>query len=328
MGFWKNRQALVTGGTGFIGSHLVEHLVAQGAKVCVVGRHAPKCWHPDPSICRAVEYFGGDLSDALFCERACRRQEIILHLAATVGGIGYNFPHPATLFYENVLPGVQLLHAAQRAGVEKILLVSSACVYPRDARIPTPEEDGFLQDPEKGNLGYGWGKRVLEVYGKLLVREFGMFVVIVRPYNAYGPRDDFSPVTSHVIPALFRKALEPGDELAVWGDGTPTRSFVYVEDIVHGFLLAAERGPIADPINLGTEEEVSIAEVAHLILEVCGVKKRLRFDRSKPGGQPRRTCDISRAVRTLGFRAEVPLRKGLQLTVNWLRKHPEALTSS
>lgn len=325
MDFWKQKKVLVTGGTGFIGSHLVEALLTRGAVIRVVGRRSATRWHSRREVVDSVEYVSGDLRDASVCGRTCEGCGIILHLAAVVGGIGYNFPHPATLFIENVLPGLQFLEAARKAQAERILLVSSACVYPRDARIPTLEEDGFRGDPEEGNLGYGWGKRSLEVYGRMMVREFGSQLVIARPYNAYGPRDDFSTATSHVIPALLRKALAPGDEMVVWGDGTPTRSFVYVADIVEGLLLAAERGPVGDPVNLGTEEEVSIGDLARRVLNACGVSKALRFDASKPGGQPRRTCDTSKAFRTIGYRAAVPLSEGLARTVKWLRENPAVL---
>jgi GDP-L-fucose synthase len=325
MNHWKGRRVLVTGGSGFVGSHLVERLADAGADVRVTGRRDANAWHPIPAIRSGVEYRQGDLAGAEFCAQACAGRETVLHLAAVVGGIGFNAPHPALLFSENVIPGVQLLRAAQAAGAERILLTSSACVYPRDARIPTPEEDGFREDPEQGNLGYGWGKRSLEVFARMIALEHSASVAIARAYNAFGPRDDFSPATSHVIPALLRKAMAPGRELQVWGDGTPTRSFVYVDDIVRGLLVTAERGPVADPVNLGTREEVSVADLTHAVMEACGVKKEIVFDPSKPGGQPRRTCDVTKAERLIGWMAEVPLREGLARTVTWLRENPQVL---
>jgi GDP-L-fucose synthase len=325
MSYWLSRRVLVTGGSGFVGSHLVERLVEAGADVRATGRRDRGSWHPVPAIRSSVDYRQGDLADPQFSAHSSEGRDIVLHLAAVVGGIGFNAPHPALLFSENVIPGVQLLRAAQAAGAERILLTSSACVYPRDARIPTPEEDGFRDDPEQGNIGYGWGKRSLEVFGRMIALEHGTSVAIARAYNAFGPRDDFSPATSHVIPALLRKALTPGDELHVWGDGTPTRSFVFVDDIVRGLLVSAERGPVADPVNLGTREEVSVADLTRMVMDACGVQKRIVFDPTKPGGQPRRTCDVAKAERLIGWKAEVPLREGLARTVAWLRENPQVL---
>jgi GDP-L-fucose synthase len=325
MNYWLGRRVLVTGGTGFVGSHLVERLLEAGSEVRVTGRRDRSIWHPVSRAREAADYRQGDLGDAAFAASACQGRDTILHLAAVVGGIGFNAPHPALLFADNVVPGVILLRAAQAAGAERILLTSSACVYPRDARIPTPEEDGFVDDPERGNLGYGWGKRSLEVFARMIALEHGTSVAIARAYNAFGPRDDFSPATSHVIPALLRKALAAEDELHVWGDGTPTRSFVYVDDIVRGLLVAAERAPVADPVNLGTREEVSVAVLTQSIMQACGVKKRIVFDPTKPGGQPRRTCDVTKAERLIGWKAEVPLAEGLARTVEWLRANPAVL---
>lgn len=323
---WCNKRVLVTGGSGFIGSHLVGKLVEAGARVRVVGRKQKDVWHPDESIRKQVSYLQGDLKSINICLAACQEVEVLFHLAAVVGGIGYNFPHPATLYAENLLPGISLLTEAQKMSVQRVILVSSACVYPRNARIPTPEEDGFLEDPEEGNLGYGWGKRALELYGRFLMREFSSPIVMVRPFNAYGPRDDFSKEKSHVIPALFKKALAVSSSMEIWGDGKPTRAFVYVDDIVRGLLLAAEKGPLGVPMNLGTEEEVSIGELARKILDVCGVQKVLKFDPTKPGGQPRRTCDTTKAQQLIGFRAEVSLEEGLRRTHEWISKHPEVLS--
>jgi GDP-L-fucose synthase len=325
MTYWPGRRVLVTGGSGFVGSHLVERLLEAGAEVRVTGRRDRSTWHPVTRVREAVDYRQGDLVDPSFAASACQGGDSVLHLAAVVGGIGFNAPHPALLFAENVVPGVILLRAAQAAGAERILLTSSACVYPRGARIPTPEDDGFRDDPEEGNIGYGWGKRSLEVFARMLALEHGTSVAIARAYNAFGPRDDFSPATSHVIPALLRKAMAPGDELHVWGDGTPTRSFVYVDDIVRGLLVSAERAPIADPLNLGTSEEISIADLTRAVMEACGVQKRIVFDPTKPGGQPRRTCDVTKAERLIGWTAEIRLDVGLARTVAWLRENPAVL---
>ena len=319
--FWKGKRVLVTGGTGFVGSHLTELLVTSGAYITVIGRETGD--HPGFLDLKhsAVSYHRVDLMRLskpltdLFMG-----QDIVFHLAARVAGIGYNVAHPATMLRDNLTLTHTTLEATRLGGVKRFQFVSSACVYPRHCTIPTPETEGFVGDPEPTNYGYGWAKRMGEVLTKTYAEEFHFEVSIVRPYNGYGPRDNFDPETSHVIPALIKRVIGGEDPVIVWGDGSSTRSFLYVEDFARGILEACEKYPVADPINIGSQEEISIKELVALIIEISGSKAGVRFDRSKPNGQPRRNCDTRKATEKIGFMARVPLREGLKETIEWYRK--------
>lgn len=315
--FWRGKAVLVTGAAGFIGSHLVEALVDCGARVRAVGRSRRRFEAALLERAREVEFLEGDLMDSTFAAAASAGIEVVCHLAARVAGVAYNTSRPATMLTENAVLGLQVMAAAARARVERVLCMSSACVYRAGCAIPTPESEGFLDDPEPTNFGYGWAKRFLEVQASAYQREFGMKVAIVRPYNTFGPRDDFAWQTSHVIPALIRKVMDGSDPVVVWGDGTQTRSFLYVSDLVEGLLLALERYPVGDPVNLGTDEEVTIAELARMILEFSGRTPRLVFDASRPVGQRRRHGDLTKAREQLGFTPRVALREGLHQTIQW-----------
>jgi GDP-L-fucose synthase len=247
---------------------------------------------------------------------------VVLSLAARVAGLEYNSKHPASIFQENTQIFLNVIKAAQQHKVDRFLVTSSACVYPRHCSIPTPEEEGFVGEPEPTNSGYGWAKRMQEYLGAQYAHEFGLSVSIARPYNAYGPRDNFDVASSHVIPALVRKAFESTDGfLNVWGDGSHSRSFLYVEDFARGLLEVSARYPKADAVNLGAAEETTIREVAlrmaALVSESRGLAIQVRFDPTGLTGQPRRCCDISKADRGLGFRATTDLEEGLKRTVEW-----------
>ena len=317
MSFWAGRRVLVTGASGFIDSHLVEALLAQGARVRGLGRSRPRLEAALGAQAAHIEWMEGDLTLAAVARTACSGMEMVCHLAGHVGGIGQNAASPSTMLVDNVRLGLPIVDAAARAGVDRLLCVSSACVYPGDCTIPTPESEGFAGDPEATNFGYGWAKRLLEVQARAAMREFGMNVAIVRPYNAYGPRDHFELQTGHVIPALIRKVLEGDDPLIVWGDGTQTRSFLYVTDLVEGLLRAVEQYAVGDPVNLGTEEEITTAALAQLISELCGRAPEVRFDPGRPSGQARRRGDLRTAREQLGFAPRVGLREGLGRTIEW-----------
>lgn len=321
--FWNGKHILVTGGTGFIGSHLVERLLREGAVVSVCGRSKNRLVTVLGALASDVKFIEGDLASLDFSQQACRGQEMVFHLAANVAGVGYNSKHPGSILFDNARAGLNILEAAVRSGVERILLTSSACVYRRHCAIPTPETEGFLDDPEPSNLGYGWAKRFLEVQARCYVEEYPIKVALPRPYNAYGPRDDFDWETSHVIPALIRKVVEGHNPLEVWGDGSQTRSFLYVTDFVEGLMLTMEHYAECDPINIGASEEVTIADLIKLIIQLAGSQTELAFDLSKPGGQPRRIGDYSKAHELLGFEAKVPLREGLRRTIDWYRENRE-----
>jgi GDP-L-fucose synthase len=319
MSFWTGRRILVTGGSGFVGSHLVERLTEEGARLRVIGRSAKRYQGMLGPVAARTEFMEGDLGDPAVGNAACRDQEMVFHLAAHVGGVGYNSAHPGTLLYENARVGLNVLDAAAKLGLERALLTSSACVYRGNSSVPTPENEGFLDDPEITNLGYGWSKRLLEVQARCYASQFPIKIALPRPYNSYGPRDDFAVETSHVIPSLIRKVMAGDDPIEVWGDGTQTRSFLYVSDFVEGLLRTMELHAECDPINIGSDEEVTVGDLVHLIVKLCGSRARVRFDPSRPSGQARRIGDYSRARSLLGFAAKVPLAVGLERTIEWYR---------
>lgn len=323
MSFWDGKKVLVTGGGGFIGSHVVERLVRlhRGVRVTVAARMSPENKRNLAAVLKSVRVLKADLRDPAACRRACRGQDVVLNLAGVVGGVGYNSRHHGGLFRDNMTLQLNVLEAARLEGVARYLVVSTACVYPRDCRIPTPESEGFRDAPERTNRGYGWAKRMGEYLGQAYAEEFGMKIAIVRPYNAYGPRDHFEPDRSHVIAALVRRVCRGEKPLKVWGDGKATRAFLYVEDFARGLLDVAEKYPKADPVNIGSSREVSVKELARAVLRAAGHDARLVFDPSKPSGQPRRACDTRKSRKVLGFRAEVSLDEGLRRTVAWYREH-------
>jgi GDP-L-fucose synthase len=321
--WWDRKTVLVTGGGGFIGSHLVEQLLALAptARVTVADRMSPEHRRNLAAVIKDVRVLKTDLLDPAACARACRGQEVVLNLAAKVAGVGYNSRHHATMFRDNMALALNMMEGARAAGAGRFLVVSSACVYPRHCAIPTPESDGFKDAPEETNEGYGWAKRMAEYLGRSYAAEFGMQVAIARPYNAYGPRDHFEEDKSHVIAALVRRVCSGVDPVLVWGDGRATRAFLFVEDFARGLLEVAEKHPKADPVNIGSADEVSIRRLAESILRLSGSKARLRFDASKPSGQPRRACDTRKAARLIGFKARVGLEEGLARTIAWYRAH-------
>jgi GDP-L-fucose synthase len=303
-------RVVVTGGAGFLGSFVVEELLRRGYKDVVVPRSA--------------DY---DLVDRDAVRRLYRdaRPELVIHLAARVGGIGANQRHPGRFFYDNLMMGVQLLEEGRRAGVRKILATGTICSYPKHAPVPFREEDLWNGYPEETNAPYGLAKKMLLVQAQAYRQEYGFNAAVVFPVNLYGPRDNFDLLTSHVIPALIRKIEEAqrrgADEVVIWGDGTPTREFLYVEDAAEAVVLAAERYDSSEPMNLGCGREIAIAELARLIAELLGYRGRFVFDTSRPNGQPRRGLDVSRAERHLGWRARTSLEEGLRRTIAWWQQH-------
>lgn len=313
------RRIAVLGGTGFIGSHVVERLLGQGAEVRVVTRskaHAEKFL---AHVGARIEVVAADCSDLVQATRALRSCDGVIHLAGTVAGISLNRTRPALMFARNASLVVPILDACVSNAVERLVVTSSACVYARDVTIPTPEDEGFQGDPEVTNLGYGWAKRMAEVACRLYALEYGLRTSVLRPYNAYGPRDDFAVGTSHVIPSLVRRLETEDGDLVVWGSGAQTRSFIYVEDVAEATLRALECVPGPEPMNVGSEEEISIGELARLIAELAGSRKRVVFDTTKPDGQRRRQPRLERAKELLGFEATTTLRDGLTKTIQDFR---------
>lgn len=318
--FWENKKVLVTGGAGFIGSHVVEKLVEKGSEVTVLDNLQNGNLINLKSVEGKFKFIKGDCTDSRIAEKACDKQEVVVNLAARVGGIEYNRTHQSTMLRDNLMIGEVVLEAARKKGAERFLVVSSACVYPHNASIPTSESEGFLDEPEPTNGGYGWAKRMNEKLGMYYAEEFGMKVGIVRPYNCYGPRDHFDPKVSHVIPALIKRVVDGENPVKVWGSGKQTRAFIFVEDLVEGMIAAIEKYPVPDPINLGTDEEVTIKELVKKIVNLSGKKSEIVFDTSKPDGSPRRNSDNRKAKEKLNFTPKVLLGEGLKKTIDWYRR--------
>lgn len=324
--YWKGKKVLVTGGTGFIGSHLVEMLLKRQARVSIIGKDKPhEVRFPNLKLKNVLYHRIDLLKRSSKLVKLCAGQEVVLHLAARVAGIGFNATHPGTMLRDNLAMTLNVFEAARQAGVKRIQFVSSACVYPRFCTIPTPEKEGFVKDPDPTNYGYGWAKRMGEILAKTYAEEYGLKVSIVRPYNSYGPRDNFDPKTSHVIPALIKRVSDGENPVVVWGDGSPTRSFLFVEDFARGLLEAVEKYPVPDPVNIGSNEEIAIKDLVTLIIKLSGKKAKVEFDTSKPNGQPRRKSDTRKAKEKIGFSPKVPLKVGLKRTIQWYRIHQNSL---
>jgi len=302
------RRIVVTGGSGFLGSHVVEELRQRGASDIVVPRKRDYDLVDGASVQRLIEE---------------SRPEIVLHLAARVGGIGANRDNPGSFFYDNLMMGAQLLEACRKAGVPKVVTVGTICSYPKLTPVPFREEylwDGY---PEETNAPYGLAKKMLLVQSQAYRQQYGMNTIHLLPVNLYGPRDKFDPAFSHVIPALIKKiqdALEAGAaEVEVWGTGKASREFLFVEDAARGIVAATERYDGADPVNLGAGFEILIRDLVATIARVMGFAGEIRWDSSKPDGQPRRSLDTSRAERLFGFRATTGFEDGLRRTIEWYR---------
>lgn len=316
--FWKDKKVLVTGGAGFIGSHLVQKLISKGARVAVLDMLSDREKNLVFSK-KEVQFIHGDCQDSVTAYNACRGKDVVMNLAARVGGIEFNRTHQATMMRDNLLISTTMIEAARKANVERFLVVSSACVYPRSCSVPTPEIEGFLDEPEPTNGGYGWAKRMAEILGKYYYEEFGMKVGIARPYNCYGPRDHFDSKSSHVIPALIKRVFDGENPLTVWGSGRQTRAFLYVDDFVEGLVCTIEKYPVADAVNIGTNEEVSIAELVRKIVKLSGKKIKIVFDTTKPDGSSRRNSDNTKAKEKIDFKAKVSFDEGLSKTISWYK---------
>jgi GDP-L-fucose synthase len=307
MSYFSQRKFLVTGGAGFLGSYVVESLRARGAQVFV----------PRSSEYDLVE------RDAVRRLLADARPDVIIHLAARVGGIGANRKNPGRFFYENLMMGTQVLHEAWAAGVKKVVATGTICAYPKHAHAPFREDEIWDGYPEETNAPYGLAKKMLLVQSEAYRAQYGFNSVVVFPVNLYGPRDNFDLETSHVIPALIRKIdaalAASASEVPLWGDGTPTREFLYVEDAAEGILAACEKYDGSLPVNLGSGQEISIRALAELIARLMGYAGLFVFDPSMPNGQPRRVLDVSRARALLGWSARTPLEEGLRRTIAFWR---------
>ncbi len=322
MSFFEGKRILVTGGSGMIGSQLLMLLLEGGATARTV-LHSRSL--PEIIPARRVETLKGDLTTDAGCSRAVKDVDFVFHVAAFVGGIGRNAARPSAMFTPNMLMNTNMLEAARKAGADRYLFTSSACVYPGECRLPIAETETFNGPPEPTNAPYGWVKRMGELQAQLYAKDYGMKVAVVRPFNAYGPYDNFDPETSHVIPALIRKAVERQDPFMVWGDGTPSRDFVYSRDIARGMMLAMEKYAVADPVNICTGVETKISELVSLIPKLCGhAPSRIEYERRSLKGQQRRVGDTAKAREKLGFVAEVGLGDGLARAIEFYKTHMPA----
>lgn len=301
--FWKNKKVLVTGGAGFLGSHLVEKLKKYKAKIFVP---------------RSKEY---DLRKNSVCRQIVKDQDIVIHLAAKVGGIGYNLRHPGEMFYDNIMMGAQLMEQSRKEKVKKFIAVGTICAYPKYTPIPFREENLWSGYPEETNAPYGLAKKMLLVQAQAYRTQYGFNAIFLLPVNLYGPGDNFDPESSHVIPALIKKIYDAKKNnkksIIVWGTGKPTREFLYVEDAVEGIILAAEKYNKSDPVNLGAGFEISIRDLTKLICKLSGFAGEIIWDKARPDGQPRRKLDTIRAKKEFGFEAKTDFVTGLKKTINW-----------
>jgi len=307
MGFWSGKKILVTGGAGFLGSFIVERLLNEK--------------NVEPENIRVPRSSTMDLRRWENCVEAVRDVDVVIHLAARVGGIGFNRKYPATLFYDNAIMGIQLMEIARREAVDKFVAIGTVCAYPKYTPVPFREEDLWNGYPEETNAPYGIAKKILLVQAQAYRQQYGFNAIFLLPVNLYGPRDNFDPESSHVIPALIKKMvdakLEGKNEVVVWGTGKPTREFLYVEDAADGILMATEKYENADPVNLGTGREITIKDLVRLIKELTKYEGKILWDTSKPDGQPRRCLETSKAKIEFSFEAKTDLKEGLKRTIEW-----------
>ncbi len=306
----ENKKILVTGGAGFLGRQVISQLQQAGA---------------DPHKITVTRSQDCDLRSLENCQRAVTQQDIVIHLAAHVGGIGLNQEKPAELFYDNLIMGAQLIHESYQAGVEKFVCVGTICAYPKFTSVPFKEEDLWNGYPEETNAPYGIAKKALLVQLQAYRQQYGFDGIYLLPVNLYGPEDNFNPHSSHVIPALIHKvhaAQQQGQkQLHVWGDGSPTREFLYSEDAARGIIMGTQHYSSPEPVNLGTGYEISIRHLVELICELMEFSGEIVWETDKPNGQPRRCLDTQRAKQTFGFTAQVDFKQGLLNTINWYRQY-------
>ena len=310
MNFWEDKRVIVTGGAGFLGSYVVEKLKERGCNDIFVPLVEDYDLTKEKNIIKLYQDYPAD---------------IVIHLAAVVGGIGANRKNPGKFYYDNLVMGAMLMEYARQFKVDKFIAIGTICAYPKFTPVPFKEEDLWNGYPEETNAPYGLAKKMMLVQSQAYRIQYGFNSIFLLPLNLYGPRDNFNPKNSHVIPALIRKfieAIEEGrEEVIVWGTGKPTRGFLYVEDAAEGILLAAERYNKSDPVNLGTDLEISIKDLAEIIGRLTGFRGKISWDRSKPDGQPRRRLDTTRAEKEFGFKARMDFVEGLKRTFEWYRRN-------
>jgi GDP-L-fucose synthase len=318
--YWHNKKVIVTGGSGFLGSFVIERLKQCGATDIVIPR-IQNYNLVDPDDIRRL--YADTLKDV------DPKNVIVIHLAAHVGGIGANREHPAEFFYENLMMGVELMHQAYKNEVDKFVAIGTVCAYPKFTPVPFKEDDLWMGYPEETNAPYGLAKKMMLVQAQAYRQQYGFNAIFLLPVNLYGPRDNFNLQSSHVIPALIRKAVEAGErgekELPVWGDGSPTREFLYVEDAADAIVAAAEKYNGDQPVNLGSGYEISIKDLSEMIVKMTGFEGKLTWQTDKPNGQPRRGLDVSRAKEYFGWSAQVPFEEGMRRTIEWFKENRDKI---
>lgn len=318
--YWQGKRVIVTGGTGFLGSFVIEKLKQRGATDIFIPRMEEYDLTDRDAICRLFETTLKGIDP---------KNLAIIHLAAHVGGIGANREHPAEFFYDNLMMGVELMHQAWQNGTGKFTAIGTVCAYPKFTPVPFKEEDLWIGYPEETNAPYGLAKKMLLVQSQAYRQQYGFNSIYLLPVNLYGPRDNFNPASSHVIPALIRKSIEAqerGDkEMIAWGDGSPTREFLYVEDAADAIVTASEKYNDSEPVNLGSGYEISIKDLTETIIRLTGFEGKLVWDTSKPNGQPRRGLDTGRAEKFFGWRAKMDFEEGLKRTVAWFRENRDKI---
>jgi GDP-L-fucose synthase len=356
--FWQNKRILVTGGAGFLGSFVIEKLVARGATDIIIPRiehynltdrddirrllsdallpsdKLPSHLHPSTFNHQPSNLQPSTFQPSTFNLRPSTfdlqpSNLIIIHLAANVGGIGANREHPADFFYDNLMMGVELMHQAYKNGIGKFVAIGTVCAYPKFTPVPFKEDDLWIGYPEETNAPYGLAKKMMLVQAQAYRQQYGFNAIFLLPVNLYGPRDNFNLQTSHVIPALIRKAIEAKErgekELPAWGDGSPTREFLYVEDAADGIVTAAEKYNGDLPVNLGSGYEISIKDLTEMVVKLTGFEGRIAWQTDKPNGQPRRGLDVTRARELFGWSAQVPFEEGMKRTVEWFKANREKI---
>jgi GDP-L-fucose synthase len=318
--YFENKRVIVTGGGGFLGSFVIEKLKERGAKDIFI----PRKKDYDLTQREAIERL---YVDAL--KGVDPKNVIVIHLAANVGGIGANREHPAEFFYDNMIMGVELMHHAYKHGLGKFVATGTVCAYPKFTPVPFKEDDIWNGYPEETNAPYGLAKKMMLVQAQTYRQQYGFNAIYLLPVNLYGPRDNFNLQTSHVIPALIRKAVEAGErgdkELQVWGDGSPTREFLYVEDAADGIVTAAENYNGDLPVNLGSGYEISIKDLTEMIVKMTGFNGKLAWQTDKPNGQPRRGLDVSRAKELFNWSAQVSFEDGMRRTIDWFKSNRDKI---
>lgn len=309
MNFWPDKKILITGGHGFLGTHLVARLNELGANV-IAPTH------------KQYDLVDRDQIKAMYRENPC---DMVIHLAAVVGGIGINQKHPGKFFYENLMMGVQLIEYARQDDIPKFVALGTVCAYPKIIPIPFKEEDLWNGYPEETNAPYGLAKKMMLVQSQSYRQEYDYNSIFLLPVNLYGPGDNFDPDSSHVIPALIKKCVDAvangDDHVDVWGDGSASREFLYVKDAVEGIILAAEKYNKSDPVNLGSSSEITIKDLVEIIARETGFRGKINWDTSKPNGQPRRKLDVSRAEKEFGFKSKTTFTEGLRETIKWYKSN-------